>query len=84
MTPKPYIIPHDTGTASSPHAVARRLTRFLKAMEYLNTFVVDGQIIDDLYNFRLNLLDRLAAVGWRVQLKDSYWKILPPKTRPQP
>lgn len=64
---KPYCKPHNAGLASEPSAVCKRIADLFTALETeINTFIVEGEIINDLYAFRRLLRERLEADGWTL------------------
>lgn len=64
---KPYCKPLNAGLASETGAVCRRLAKLFEAIdEHINQLVVEGQILEDLHEFRYQLCQRLRAEGWTM------------------
>lgn len=67
MSKKPYCRPWNAGLQSETGAVCRRLGRLLGALrDEINGNIVEGEILDDIRAFRLQLLRRLEAEGWTM------------------
>lgn len=78
--PKPYCVPHNAGLASETSAVCRRIGRLLTALDTeINEHVVQGQIAQDIRNFRYSLLCKLEADGWSLSYDGGdRMKVRPP------
>ena len=62
---KPYCKPWNSGLASETSAVCRRLGRLFDSLaDEINSNIAEGQIVEDVYNFRYELLQKLRAAGW--------------------
>lgn len=62
-----YCKPWNAGLASETGAVCRRLGRLLTALDCeITTNVVEGKIVDEIRDFRYQLITRLEAEGWSV------------------
>jgi hypothetical protein len=65
MTKKPYCKPHDAGLASETPAVCRRIGKILEALDNeLTAFLVEGEILNDLRDFRYKISQGLEREGW--------------------
>ena len=77
-----YVKPNNAGLASESHAVGRRIARMLDGLASVNKWVVEGQIENDCWRFRTQLIDKLRESGWRVSIKaNDNFQVLPPKDR---
>jgi hypothetical protein len=74
-----YCEPQEAGFCSEARAVGRRIARLLDAMGDVNTWIVEGQIADDCRDFRIQVIDRLRAEGWRISIPAEHYRVLPPK-----
>ena len=79
-----YAVPSNAGLASEPRAAGRRAAKLLHALnDHVNQFVFDGgpgTIVEDVWQFRTDLIEKLRADGWRVYLSPGdRWQVLPPK-----
>lgn len=60
-----YCVPSNCGLASETGSVCRRLAKLIKSLDdHINGFVVDGAILEDIRNFRMELGRKLEAEGW--------------------
>lgn len=60
-----YCKPWNAGLASETPAVARRIGRLLETLDTeINGHVCEGQILDDVRNFRMKLCTALELDGW--------------------
>lgn len=66
MSETAYCKPLNAGLASETGAVARKLGRLLDALDVVNSFIVRGDILDDLYALRQKIHDGLEGQGWTV------------------
>lgn len=67
MSRKPYCKPHNAGLCSETEAVCRRIGRLLTNMDTeINSWVVEGDIVSDLGEFRAKLVRKLEAEGWTM------------------
>ena len=65
-----YCRPCKAGLASEGPAVGRRIARLLKALgNEINSFVVDGQAERDVWQFKVDLIGKLKADGWRIKAR---------------
>lgn len=76
-----YCVPNEAGLASEGKAVARRVARLLNALESdVNKWVVSGQIEQDIWDFKVMLLEKLRADSWQVEAKEhGGWSVKTPK-----
>ena len=76
-----YCTPSNAGLASEPRAAGRRIGRLLDALgTEVNNFVCEGDIAEDVRQFRISLIEKLRAEGWRIKLNASNkWQVLPPR-----
>ena len=62
-----YCKPWNAGLASETPAVCRRLGRLLTALDTeINSNICEGKIVNDLWNFRCDLVAKLEAEGWTM------------------
>lgn len=75
-----YVNPNNAGLASESLVVGRRIGRMLDSLAEINRWVVEGQIEQDCWKFRTELVDKPRASGWEVKLngKDRF-SVRPPK-----
>lgn len=67
--PKPtgYCIPWNAGLASETGAVARRIGRLMTALDTeINSNIAQGDIVNHIRDFRLDMMTRLEAEGWSM------------------
>jgi len=65
MTTTRYCKPWNTGLSSTDRAVCARLSRLLTALDVeINSHVVQGDICEDIREFRYQLLCKLERDGW--------------------
>lgn len=63
--PAAYCVPWNAGLDSETSAVCRRLGRLLTTLDTeINSHVVQGQICDEIREFRYQVLCKLEAEGW--------------------
>lgn len=80
-----YCRPWNAGLSSEPRAVGRRLGKLLDALaDQINDHIVQGQITQDCWQFRMKLLDKLKADGWRITIPHNNYQVLPPKPAKTP
>jgi hypothetical protein len=77
---RPYCKPWNAGLASETPAVCRRLGRLFDALDTeINTNIADGQIIEDVRQFRSQLRKQLLAEGWSMSYLDgNKMRVRPP------
>lgn len=64
-TAKGYCVPWNTGLSSTDRAVAARLSRLLTALDTeITSHVVQGEISNEIRDFRYQLLCKLERDGW--------------------
>ncbi len=64
---KPYCKPLNAGLASETGSVCRRLARLIEGLdEHITSCVVEGNILDDIRAFRLQIRAALEAEGWSM------------------
>ena len=62
-----YCKPWNAGLASETGAVCRRIGRLLTALDTeINSNICGGNIVEDLRNFRYQLIQRLERDGWTL------------------
>ena len=67
-----YCIPLEAGLASEGPAVGRRIARLLKALgDEVQSLIVSGQVIEDVWRFRTDLITKLREDGWRIKVLES-------------
>lgn len=81
VAPLTEIIPAEAGLASEARAVGRRIADFLNNCERFSWAIANGKLIGDIQRFRMDVIDRLRAEGWRisVDLISDKWLVLPPE-----
>ena len=66
-TPKAYCVPWNAGLASETHAVCRRIGRLMMALDTeINSNIAQGEIVQHIRDFRLEMLERLEREGWTL------------------
>lgn len=66
-TKRPYCRPLNAGLCSATSAVCRRIGRLLTAIDTeISRSTVDGQINDDIREFRFSMMQRLENEGWSM------------------
>ncbi len=71
-----YCKPWNAGLASSPSAVNRRLAKLLDALaDQINPDIVEGDINDDIWNFRCSLIKRLEADGYKITVPKDRFRV---------
>ena len=77
---RPYCKPWNAGLASETPAVCRRLGRLFDALDTeINTNIADGQIVEDVRQFRSQLQKQLLAEGWSMSyLGGNKMRVRPP------
>ena len=74
-----WCVPWNAGLASEPQAVGKLLGQLLTVLGEVNSNVIHGELVDQLWALRVTLHDQLTAVGWRIRAKEGHgWKVLPP------
>lgn len=77
---KAYCKPWNADRASEPRAVGRRLGKLLDALaDQINEHIADGNIVEDCWIFKMDLMDRLREDGWRITVSRNNYQVLPPK-----
>lgn len=72
--------PQEAGLASEARAVGKRLGELLDGLSDLNEFIIErGTLTEELWNFKVSLIDRLKADGWTVKVPKNNYKVTPPK-----
>jgi hypothetical protein len=67
MKPKPYCVPWNCGLASETGAVCRRIGRLMTALDTeINSNIAQGEIVNHIRDFRLEMMTRLEAEGWTM------------------
>ena len=68
MNKKPvqYCKPWNAGLASEAGAVAKTLGKMFDAMSHVDSYVVDGEILDDLREFHMAIRAKLEKDGWTI------------------
>lgn len=75
-----YCLPWEAGLTSEAPKVARGLSRILTTLESeIHSNVVQGDIVEDVRQFRIMLHNKLKADGWRITATQNGWKVLQPK-----
>lgn len=76
-----YCVPSEAGLASEGRSVARRLGKLLSALDgQVNAWVIDGPMVNELWEFKAGLIEKLKADGWRVEAKDAGgYRVLVPR-----
>jgi len=76
-----YVIPHEAGLASEAKTIGKRLGELLDGLDSINTWVVEqGELVEKCYQFKVELIDKLKADGWRISIPNNNYKVLPPKS----
>jgi hypothetical protein len=79
---KAYCKPHEAGLQSEARAVGRRIGKVLDALATINAWVIDGEMVNDCWRMRRQIIDQLEADGWRIKLTASdRFQVLPPKEK---
>jgi hypothetical protein len=78
-----YCKPHNAGLASETGAVCRRLGRLLTGLDTeINAWVVEGEILQDIRDFRYRTMQRLENEGWSMSYDGGdRLKVRPPGHR---
>lgn len=75
-----YAVPHEAGLASEAKAVGKRLGELLDSLGNMNNFLIEqGEFTDTCWQFKVNLIEKLKADGWRISIPNNNYKVLPPK-----
>lgn len=70
-----YVQPNDAGLASTPAAVGKRMAKLLDSLsDEMNRWIAGGPIVDEVYDFKVKLLEKIKADGWEVKInaRDKY------------
>lgn len=80
-SPKPYAQPTNAGIPSAPAPAGRRAAKLLDALDSITWAIFkEGEFTKDCHNFKIHVIERLKADGWRVSVgSNDNWKVLPPK-----
>jgi hypothetical protein len=70
-----YCNPYNAGLASETGAVARTLGKLLDELGHINSYIVEGAIRDEVYNFRALLIDKLRKDGWEVKCPKNNFRV---------
>ena len=76
-----YCKPYNAGLASETPAVEKRLARLLDALsDEINSNICErhngaSNIVDDVYNFKLLLLEKLRADGWEARVPGNRFRV---------
>jgi len=77
-----YVVPHEAGLASEARAVGKRIAELLDGLGNINTWLVEPcELVDKCFEFKVDLIEKLKADGWRVSIPKNNYKVLPPKRR---
>jgi len=68
---KRYCKPHNAGLNSTAAAVASKLGKMLDAMSTIDAWIVEGDIVHELWELRMKLGERLEAEGWTISTVDG-------------
>lgn len=64
---KAYCVPWNAGLASETPAVCRRIGRLMTALDTeINSNIAQGEIVQHIRDFRLQMLERLEREGWTL------------------
>jgi hypothetical protein len=64
---KAYCVPWNAGLASETPAVCRRIGRLMTALDTeINSNIAQGEIVQHIRDFRLEMLERLEREGWTL------------------
>ncbi len=76
-----YFKPANAGLQSEPRAAGRRIAKLLHALEdHVNGYIGEGELPDELRAFKVRIIDRMRAQGWRVsRTAADRWQVLPPR-----
>lgn len=76
-----YVSPNDAGLNSEPRAVGRRLAKLLDALsDNVNSWIANGEIVQEVLDFRRSLVEKLEADGWEVKLNArNHYTVKPTK-----
>jgi len=67
-----YCKPWNAGLASETSSVEKRISRLLEALSVeINSNLVQGDIVDDIYNFRVALWQKLKRDGWEIKSRKT-------------
>lgn len=75
-----YCIPNETGLGSYGPAVAKRIARLLRVLEYeVNESCCAGQINNDVRALRQSIMAKLKAEGWHIRIDEQRYSVQLPK-----
>ena len=76
-----YFKPANAGLQSEPRAAGRRIAKLLHALEdHINGYIGEGELPDELRAFKVRIIDRMRAQGWKVsRTAADRWQVLPPR-----
>jgi hypothetical protein len=61
-----YCNPWNAGLASETKAVAKSLGKLLDELGQINNNLVEGEIANEVYDFKASLIQKLRDDGWEV------------------
>ena len=77
-----YCKPWNAGLASATKAVEKRLGKLLDALsDEINSNICDNgdynyeSIVEDVFNFKLQLIEKLREDGWEVKVPKNSFKV---------
>jgi len=77
-----YCKPWEAGLASEAQAVAKRIGELYDALDTINANLMDagpGTLVDDCWEFKMRVRDKLEAEGWRFKVgRGDKWRAIPP------
>lgn len=77
-----YAIPHEAGLASEARAVGKRLAELLDGLGNVNSFIIEqGELVEQCWQFKVDLIEKLKADGWRISIPKNNYKVLPPVSK---
>lgn len=74
-----YLIPSETGMASTSRVISRKVAKLLDALSEINNFNTEGEMEDECRAFRFAIIKKLQAEGWRISVPKNKYVVKPPK-----
>lgn len=77
---KQYCKPWNAGLASETKSVCRRIGRLIDSLGVeINSNICEGEIVDDVWKFRTDVLTKLRDAGWSVEFVGDKTRVKAPR-----